>query len=104
MPLGGINVHSFDSEARDSNVVYHFKTRHSTEFSDSVVCANDTDDPESNCIYSNISTPSTTYYKHSNDNNVYTEITQLLQLGPESNNGFLIFFAGWFPSFSFSFS
>ena len=79
-----INLHRFDeSGPGQSRAVYNFKTKHATK-------------PQNEAgrtypVYKDISTAEQTFYKHSNDNSVYTEIAQVV----ETEDGpLIIFFAG----------
>lgn len=72
----GINLHTFDDVRKNSNLVYQFKTLHSTT--------------SNYPIFEEISTPEKTYYKASNDNNCYSEISSLV----EHDSGYLVFFTG----------
>ena len=78
----GIHLHRFDASSRASKVVYNFKTKHGTSATSP---AGATYPP-----YPEISSATTSYYKWSNDNGVYTEITALL----ETDDAYLVLFAG----------
>ena len=81
----GINLHSFDNLGKHSRVVYNFKTWHAGHAKDI--------DGKMSAVYTELSAASNrTCYQWSNDNNVYTEITQLVEL--PNKKGYLVFFAG----------
>jgi hypothetical protein len=86
----GITLYQYDETRSDKALVYSFKAHHSTGPTT----------PEGNSfpVYPDISGENDSqgrqFYKWSNDNNVYTEITQLVELGPEKGGRFLVFFAG----------
>ena len=87
----GINLHRFDVASKQNKVVYNFKTFHATIIVDGL----DVDHCEdyanvSDCVYTEISTVNDTYYRWSNDNNVYTDIAELVEI----DDGYLVFFAG----------
>jgi len=91
----GIHLHQFDATSKQSKVVYNFKTKHATTIVDMIDVDHCADYANvSDCIYTEISNANETYYRWSNDNNVYTDITQVVQVGPESGDGYLVFFAG----------
>lgn len=84
----GINFWSMSADDRKMNTIYQFKTAHSTYAKSPVGYTYDK--------YDEISTSEQTFYKWSNDNNVYTELS-----APgfeEMPNGYNIFFVGENPA------
>jgi hypothetical protein len=77
-----VHVWRFDNQKKDSFVVYTFKTKHAVE-------------SKGRAVYSEISNSEKTYYKWSNDNEVYTELARSGLV--ETNDGILVFFAGERP-------
>ncbi len=77
----GIHLHKLKGEQRNSRVIYTFKTQHGT-----TADGYGRNFPK----YDEISTPSQSYYKWSNDNGTYTELGGLAEL----NDGYMIVFAG----------
>jgi hypothetical protein len=78
----GINLHRFDEFDRRSQVVYGFKTRHGTT-------------PKNPAgvtfpVYEEISTEGTTFYRWSNDNETYSELGAVIDVG----DGYVTVFAG----------
>jgi len=82
----GINIQEFDSEKKKSKLVYRFKTRHATK------------PTYTSAVYEEISTNEKTYYKQSNDNNVYTEIAHNAAIEVNNASAVLVIFAGEKPS------
>lgn len=78
----GINLHRFTKTARQSTIVYTFKTQHAT----TATRSGGPTFPR----YDEISTASKSYYKWSNDNNTYTELGGI----SEHSSGYSIVFAG----------
>jgi|GEM_PF-6865989 len=78
----GIHLHRFDGHLASSRVVYTFKTLHGTTPQNSA----GTTFP----VYDEISTRSQTYYRWSNDNNIYGELGAALEL----ENGIAVLFIG----------
>lgn len=81
----GIHVWRFDANTnwfREKFNVYNFKTKHATQSA-------------GRAAYPEVSTAQTTYYKWSNDNNVYTELAHQGLI--EVDDGLLVFFAGERP-------
>jgi hypothetical protein len=67
----GIHLHKFTSTGRRSRVVSSFKTQHGTTATSPAGVTYP--------VYAEISTPETTYYRWSNDNNTYTELGAVLE-------------------------
>ena len=82
----GINLHSFDEKEKVSRVVYTFKTAHSTEAKGP---GNKNYPP-----YASLSRAGKKYYTWSNDNRTYTELGGIVPV----NGGYMVAFAGEFPS------
>jgi len=84
----GVNLWRFDASSKTPQfVVYAFKTKHGTSATSPAGVSYDP--------YPEISTGGTTYYKWSNDNNVYTELAH--QGLVEVDDGVLVFFAAERP-------
>jgi hypothetical protein len=80
----GLNLHRISNTGLLSNVVYTFKTEHSTD------CRPNAKNVCRFGVFSEASSDKTTYYKWSNDNATYTELGGLV----ESPNGWVVAFAG----------
>ena len=84
----GINFWAFSKEEKISNLIYSFKTLHGLTAKSS---AGETYDQ-----YPAISSKAKTFYKWSNDNEVYTELSS--PGFQEVDDGYLVFFIGELPS------
>lgn len=90
----GILFWSADLETFDSELIYSFKTKHSE-----IPSANNVRYHE---VYTEISTEDKTFYRFSNDNNIYTEIAAPGFI--EQSDGYLVFFVGEKPSLDNSYT
>ncbi|RLA80461.1 MAG: hypothetical protein DRG78_10910 [Epsilonproteobacteria bacterium] len=79
----GINFHKFTNTTMAHKLIYTFKTEHGTSDISPAGVKYD--------FYNEISNATTSYYKWSNDNKVYTEIGGLIQ---NSNGEYLVIFVG----------
>lgn len=85
----GIHTHRFTSTgSRQRKVVYTFKTEHGQTAKSPSGAVYDK--------YTEISTPEKTFYKWSNDNNVYTEIAHPAAI--QADGKYIMIFASEFPS------
>jgi len=85
----GIHAHRFTSTGgRQRKLTYTFKTRHGTSPTSPAGITYDE--------YTEISTPVQTFYKWSNDNDVYTELAQPAAI--QTGDKYIMIFSGEFPS------
>ena len=85
----GIKFWSADLDQLDSYLIYSFKTLHNDVETENGIRFHE--------VYEEISTDDQTFYRFSNDNNVYTEISAPGFV--EQPDGYLVFFVGEKPSF-----
>lgn len=84
----GIRMYSYDKDEMLSKEIYYFKTRHGTEEKSPAQVVYDR--------YDEISTSDKSFYKWSNDNDVYTELGASGFI--ETDDGYIVFFLSETPS------
>ena len=70
----GVHLHKFTDTQRQSRIAFDFKTRHGTT-------ATHIPDGTTYPVYTEISGGGTTYYQWSNDNEIYSELAAVMELG-----------------------